>query len=157
MLVTSFLYVTHRNGRTLPDTLLCYISLLSGWPFIWSIQRNQYKWQGSSSWAINYIVLIWASWFQLVLMGKILNVLIILTPSISRLDECVLCSDKTIKHDYTWAKVDESLPHWHLGFDPGRSFHGEGRGGHRSIQIARAFLSILTWSLHQYNPDCIIP
>ena len=37
--------------------------LLSGWHFIWSIQRNQYKWQGSSSWANNYIVL-WASWLQ---------------------------------------------------------------------------------------------
>ena len=41
-----------------------------------------------------------ASWFQWVLMGKILNVLIILTPSISRFDECVLCSDKTSEHDY---------------------------------------------------------
>ena len=72
-------------------------------------------------------------------MGKILNVLIILTPSISRFDECVLCSDKTSEHDYIWAKVDESLPHWHLGLDPGRSFNRGGRVGHWSIQLARAF------------------
>ena len=47
----------------------------------------------------------------MVSMGKVLNVFIVLTPSISRLDACVLCSDKTIEHDYTCAKLDESLPH----------------------------------------------